>query len=60
VNLTKDYEHEQDGQPTGAFFGHSGFNSGYLTTMFGSKRGGILEQLAEPWLPLPIMTASQA
>jgi CubicO group peptidase (beta-lactamase class C family) len=41
VNLTKYYEHEQDGQPTGAFFGHGGFNSGYLTIMFGSKTGGI-------------------
>ena len=41
VNLTKYYEHEQDGQPTGAFFGHGGFNSGYLTILFGSKTGGI-------------------
>jgi hypothetical protein len=41
VNLTKYYEHELDGQPTGAFFGHGGFNSGFLTIMFGSKTGGI-------------------
>jgi CubicO group peptidase (beta-lactamase class C family) len=41
VNLTRYYEHERDGQPTGAFFGHGGFNSGYLTIMFGSKTGGI-------------------
>ena len=41
VNLTKFYEHEPDGQPTGVFFGHGGFNSGYLTIMFGSKTGGI-------------------
>jgi hypothetical protein len=40
VNLTKYFEHAPDGQPTGAFFGHSGFNSGYLTIMFGSKTGG--------------------
>src|SRR5258708_39189289 len=41
VNLTKYYEHELDGHPTGAFFGHGGFNSGFLTIMFGSKTGGV-------------------
>lgn len=40
VNLTKYYEHAPDGAPTGEWFGHSGFNSGYLSIMLGSKKGG--------------------
>jgi len=40
VNLTKTFEHEGDGRPTGDWFGHSGFNSGYLTLALGSKTGG--------------------
>jgi CubicO group peptidase (beta-lactamase class C family) len=40
VNLTKDFEHRPDGDPTGPYFGHSGFNSGYLALMLGSKTGG--------------------
>jgi hypothetical protein len=40
VNLTKTFEHEADGRPTGEWFGHSGFNSGYLTLAVASKNGG--------------------
>lgn len=40
VNLTKYFEHAADGAPTGEWFGHSGFNSGYLAIMLGSKEGG--------------------
>lgn len=40
VNLTKTFEHEPDGSPTGTWFGHSGFNSGYLTLAVASKTGG--------------------
>jgi CubicO group peptidase (beta-lactamase class C family) len=40
VNLTKTFEHEADARPTGDWFGHSGFNSGYLTIALGSKTGG--------------------
>jgi CubicO group peptidase (beta-lactamase class C family) len=40
VNLTKTFEHEADDRPTGAWFGHSGFNSGYLTLAVASKTGG--------------------
>jgi CubicO group peptidase (beta-lactamase class C family) len=40
VNLTKTFEHEADERPTGGWFGHSGFNSGYLTLALGSKTGG--------------------
>jgi CubicO group peptidase (beta-lactamase class C family) len=40
VNLTKTFEHEADGRPTGKWFGHSGFNSGYLTLALASKTGG--------------------
>ena len=40
VNLTKTYEHEPDGGATGDWFGHSGFNSGYLTIALASKTGG--------------------
>lgn len=40
VNLDSHFDHEPDDQPTGAWFGHSGFNSGYLTIMLGSKTGG--------------------
>jgi CubicO group peptidase (beta-lactamase class C family) len=40
VNLTKTFEHEADGRPTGGWFGHSGFNSGYLTIALGSKTDG--------------------
>lgn len=29
-----------DGEPTGGYFGHSGFNSGYLAVLIGSKTGG--------------------
>jgi CubicO group peptidase (beta-lactamase class C family) len=40
LNLTKYSEHQPDGEPTGVYFGHGGFNSGYLTVLLGSKRGG--------------------
>ena len=40
VNLTKTFEHEADGRPTGEWFGHSGFNSGYLTLAVASKTDG--------------------
>ena len=40
VNLTKTFEYEADGRRTGDWFGHSGFNSGYLTLALGSKTGG--------------------
>jgi CubicO group peptidase (beta-lactamase class C family) len=40
VNLTKTFEHEADGRPTGEWFGHGGFNSGYLTLAVASKTGG--------------------
>ena len=40
VNLDRSFEHVADGEPTGAYFGHSGFNSGYLSLMLGSKEGG--------------------
>jgi CubicO group peptidase (beta-lactamase class C family) len=40
VNLTKNFEHRPDGEPTGLYFGHSGFNSGYLALMLASKTGG--------------------
>jgi hypothetical protein len=38
--VTKTFEHEADGRPTGDWFGHSGFNSGYLTLALGSKTNG--------------------
>jgi hypothetical protein len=40
VNLNARFEHAPDGAPTGAWFGHSGFNSGYLSLMLGAKTGG--------------------
>lgn len=40
VNLTKRFEHQPDGEPTGGYFAHTGFNSGYLSLMMGSKSGG--------------------
>ncbi|MBL8908081.1 MAG: beta-lactamase family protein, partial [Rhizobiales bacterium] len=40
VNLTKHFGHAPDTAPTGGWFGHSGFNSGYLAVMLGSKAGG--------------------
>jgi hypothetical protein len=40
VNLNKSFEHEADDRPSGAWFGHSGFNSGYLTLAVASKTGG--------------------
>jgi len=40
VNLTRYFEHAPDTAPTGAWFGHSGFISGYLAVMLGSKAGG--------------------
>lgn len=33
-------DHIPDGEPTGHWFGHSGFNSGYLTFFLASKIGG--------------------
>jgi len=51
VNLTKTFEHEADGRPTGGWFGHSGFNSGYLTIALGSKadgKGAVLMANAAP------------
>jgi CubicO group peptidase (beta-lactamase class C family) len=40
VNIDKYYQHQADGTPTGAYFGHTGFNSGYLSMMIGSKTKG--------------------
>ena len=40
VNLDRNPQHAPDGEPTGGYFGHSGFNSGYLAVMIGSKAGG--------------------
>jgi CubicO group peptidase (beta-lactamase class C family) len=40
VNLNARFEHMPDGAPTGGWFGHGGFNSGYLSLMLGSKTGG--------------------
>jgi CubicO group peptidase (beta-lactamase class C family) len=40
VNLDRAFQHVPDGEPTGAYFGHSGFNSGYLAILIGSKAGG--------------------
>ncbi len=40
VNLTKGLEHPPDGEPMGDYFGHTGFNSGYLAVLLGSKTGG--------------------
>lgn len=40
VNLDSRMNHLADGQPTGNWFGHTGFNSGYLTFFLGSKTGG--------------------
>lgn len=40
VNLTAAFDHVADGQSTGNWFGHSGFNTGYLTIFVGSKSGG--------------------
>ena len=51
VNLTETFEHEADDRPTGGWFGHSGFNSGYLTIALGSKadgRGAVLMANAAP------------
>jgi len=40
VNLTKYYQPQPDGTPVGNYFGHGGFNSGYLTMILGSKTAG--------------------
>jgi CubicO group peptidase (beta-lactamase class C family) len=51
VNLTKYFLHEPDGAPTGSYFGHSGFNSGFLTIILGSKTGGyglVIQENAAP------------
>ena len=40
VNLDRNLNHVADGEPTGAWFGHTGFNSGYLSVVLGSKTGG--------------------
>ena len=40
VNLDATFAHAADGAPTGAWFGHTGFNSGFLTLLAGSKTGG--------------------
>ena len=40
VNLTKYFAHQPDGAPTGNYFGHTGFNSGYLALLMGSKTDG--------------------
>jgi len=40
VNLDATYGHAPDGEPTGGWFGHTGFNSGYLSLLLGSKAGG--------------------
>ena len=34
------FEHQPDGEATGGYFAHTGFNSGYLSLMMGSKSGG--------------------
>jgi CubicO group peptidase (beta-lactamase class C family) len=40
VNLDRHLQHGADGAPTGLYFGHTGFNSGYLAVLIGSKAGG--------------------
>ena len=40
VNLNRYFEHQKDGEPTGGYFAHTGFNSGFLALMMGSKTGG--------------------
>jgi CubicO group peptidase (beta-lactamase class C family) len=40
VNLTRSFAHSPDGAPTGNYFGHTGFNSGYLSLLMGSKTDG--------------------
>ncbi|MBK4737181.1 beta-lactamase family protein [Noviherbaspirillum sp. DKR-6] len=40
VNLNRYLEHQPDDASTGDYFGHTGFNSGYLTVFLGSKKGG--------------------
>ena len=40
VNLTRYFGHRPDGAPTGDYFGHTGFNSGYLALVMGSKTDG--------------------
>jgi CubicO group peptidase (beta-lactamase class C family) len=40
ANLNKSFEHEADGSSSGGWFGHSGFNSGYLTLAIASKAEG--------------------
>ena len=40
VNLNRYLEHQPDSKPTGDYFGHTGFNSGYLTVLIASKEGG--------------------
>jgi CubicO group peptidase (beta-lactamase class C family) len=40
VNLDRNLQHAPDGEPTGGYFGHTGFNSGYLAVLIGSKAGG--------------------
>jgi CubicO group peptidase (beta-lactamase class C family) len=40
TNLDQYFQHVPDNQPTGSWFGQSGFNSGFLTYALGSKTGG--------------------
>jgi CubicO group peptidase (beta-lactamase class C family) len=40
VNLDKYAEHQPDGAATGDYFGHTGFNSGFLSLLLASKTGG--------------------
>jgi len=40
VNVNRYSEHQKDGAPTGGYFEHTGFNSGFLALMMGSKTGG--------------------
>jgi hypothetical protein len=40
VNVNRYSEHQKDGAPTGDYFEHTGFNSGFLALMMGSKTGG--------------------
>lgn len=40
VNLDEQFNHVPDGEPTGNWFGHTGFNTGYLTFALASKSGG--------------------
>jgi CubicO group peptidase (beta-lactamase class C family) len=40
VSVNRYLEHQPDGAPTGNYFAHTGFNSGYLALILGSKSDG--------------------